>query len=259
MNTSAEDILSKPQPQPDERVPYGTDPNQFIEVRLPHATGPHRAVFNIHGGFWRAKYDLVHAGHLCEALRQAGLATFNLEYRRVGNPGGGWPGTFADIRAAYRFIQQRSKTFHLNPDQLVVMGHSAGSQLALCLAAHEPSLQRVISLAGVVDLKKAFELHLSNDAVAEFMGGPPDRVPEHYAEADPMEEQLPHTTKQWLIHGTIDDIVPLQFSRDYVSQKTAKGESAVLVEIPQAGHFDLINPNSEAFKQVKATVLSAEN
>lgn len=259
MNASAEDILSKPQPQPDERVPYGTDPNQFIEVRLPHAAGPHRALINIHGGFWRAKYDLVHAGHLCESLRQAGLATFNLEYRRVGNPGGGWPGTFADIRAAYRFIRQQSKTFHLNPAQLVIMGHSAGSQLALCLVAHEPSLQRVISLAGVVDLKKAFALHLSNDAVAEFMGGPPDKVPEHYAEADPMEEQLPHATKQWLIHGTSDDIVPVQFSRDYVSQKTAKGESAVLVEIPQAGHFDLINPNSEAFKQVKATVLSAEN
>lgn len=257
MNAFAEDILSKPQPSPDERVAYGSDPNQFIEVRLPHATGPHRAVINIHGGFWRAKYDLVHAGHLCDALRQAGLATFNLEYRRVGNSGGGWPGTFADIRAAYRFIQQQSKTFHLNLDRFVIMGHSAGSQLALCLAAHEPSLQRVISLAGVVDLKKAFALHLSNDAVAEFMGGPPDKVPEHYAEADPMEEHLPHATKQWLIHGTSDEIVPVQFSRDYVSQKKAKGESTVLVEIPQAGHFDLINPNSDAFKQVKTTVLSS--
>jgi acetyl esterase/lipase len=259
MNASAEDILSKPQPSPDQRVAYGSDPNQFIEVRLPRATGPHRALINIHGGFWRAKYDLVHAGHLCEALRQAGLASFNLEYRRVGNPGGGWPGTFADIRAAYRFIQQQSKTFHLNPDQFVIMGHSAGSQLALCLAAHEPSLQRVISLAGVVDLKKAFALHLSNDAVVEFMGGPPDKVPEHYAEADPMEEHFPQATKQWLIHGTSDDIVPVQFSRDYVSQKKVKAESAVLVEIPQAGHFDLINPDSDAFKQVKATALSAAN
>lgn len=257
MNASAEDILSKPQPQPDERVAYATGPNQFMEVRLPHATGPHRALINIHGGFWRAKYDLVHAGHLCEALRQAGLATFNLEYRRVGNSGGGWPGTFADIRAAYRFIQQKSKTFQLDVDRLVVMGHSAGSQLALCLAAHEPSLQGVISLAGVVDLRKAFTLHLSNDAVVEFMGGAPDKVPEHFAEADPMEEKLPQATKQWLIHGTIDDIVPVQFSRDYVSQKKAKGENAMLVEIPHAGHFDLINPNSDAFKKVKATVLSA--
>ncbi len=257
MEASADDILSTPQPHPDERLVYGPDPNQFIEVRLPKTKGPHRVLINIHGGFWRAKYDLVHAGHLCEALRQAGLATFNFEYRRVGNPGGGWPGTFADIRAAYRLIQQQAKHLHLNLDQLAVMGHSAGGQLALCLAAHESSLRRVIALAGVVDLKKAFALHLSNDAVFEFMGGAPDKVPEHYVEADPMEEQMAHSTRQWLIHGRSDEIVPVQFSRDYVTQKKAKGEDAVLVEIPEAGHFDLIDPNSLAFKQVKATVFAA--
>lgn len=257
MDASADDILNRPQPHPDKRFAYGADPHQFIDVRLPNTKGPHRVLINIHGGFWRAKYDLVHAGHLCEALRHEGLATFNLEYRRVGNPGGGWPGTFADIRAAYRLIQQKEKHFHLNLDQLVVTGHSAGGQLALCLAAHEPSLRRVIALAGVVDLKKAFALHLSNDAVSEFMGGAPDKVPEHYTEADPMEEQMPKATTQWLIHGTSDEIVPVQFSRDYVTQKKAKGENVVLVEIPQAGHFDLINPNSLAFKQVKASIFSA--
>jgi pimeloyl-ACP methyl ester carboxylesterase len=82
-------------------------------------------------------------------------------------------------------------------------------------------------------------------------------VPEHYAEADPMEEQIPHATKQWLIHGTSDEVVPAQLSRDYVTQKKGKGEDVVLVEIPNAGHFDLINPNSDAFKQVKANVLTA--
>ena len=259
MDSSDEDILSKPQPPPDERVAYGTDPNQFIEVRLPHTKGPHRVVVNIHGGFWRAKYDLGHAGHLCEALRLAGLATFNVEYRRVGNSGGGWPGTFADIRAAYRFIRQPSKHLRLDPDRFVIMGHSAGGQLALCLAAHEPSLQRVIALAGVVDLRKGFDLHLSNDAVAEFMGGAPDKVSDHYVEADPMEEKIARPAKQWLIHGTKDEVVPVQFSRDYVARKKAQGESAELIEIPQSGHFDLINPNSEAFKQVKSAVLTAEN
>ena len=97
----AEDILSQPPPAPDERVAYGTDPNQFLEVRSPHGKGPYPALLNIHGGFWRAKYDLAHTGHLCEAVRAAGVATFNIEYRRVGNAGGGWPGTFDDIRAAY--------------------------------------------------------------------------------------------------------------------------------------------------------------
>jgi acetyl esterase/lipase len=255
-SVSAEDILSHPQPPPDQRVTYGTDPNQFLEVRLPRAKGPHSVLLNIHGGFWRAKYDLAHTGQLCEALRAAGVATFNIEYRRVGNAGGGWPGTFEDIRSAYRLVQQEHSRFHLNLSRLVVMGHSAGGQLALCLAAHETSLQRAISLAGVVDLRKAFTLHLSHDAVAEFLGGKPDAVPEHYQEADPMEFSIRHA-RQWLVHGSDDDTVPPQFSRNYVMQKKKAGESAELLEIPHAGHFDLIDPTSEAFGQVRSTVLTA--
>jgi acetyl esterase/lipase len=253
---SAEDILSKPQPPPDERVAYGSDPNQFLEARLPSAKGPHSVLLNIHGGFWRSKYDRAHTGHLCEALRRAGIATFNIEYRRVGNEGGGWPGTFADIRSAYRFIQQEYSRFHLDLDRLAVMGHSAGGQLALCLAAHETSVGRVISLAGVVDLKKAFALHLSNDAVAEFLGGKPDAVPEHYREADPTELSILHA-RQWLIHGKEDDTVPPEFSRDYVIQKKKAGESVELLEIPHSSHFELIDPASDAFEQVRSTALAA--
>ena len=148
---------------------YGSDPNQFLEVRLPPDKGPHPVLLNIHGGFWRAKYGLAHAGHLCEALRQAGVATFNVEYRRIGNDGGGWPGTFADIRSAYSYVRQEYSRFHLDLKRLAVMGHSAGGQLALCLAAHESSLRQAISLAGVVDLKQAYTLHLSKDAVVEFI------------------------------------------------------------------------------------------
>ena len=254
---SAEDILRQPQPPPDERVAYGADPNQFLEVRLPRTKGPHSVLMNIHGGYWRAKYDLAHAGHLCQALRAAGVATFNTEYRRVGNAGGGWPGTFEDIRAAYRFVQQEHSRFHLDLGRLVVMGHSAGGQLALYLAAHETSLRRAISLAGVVDLKKAFALHLSQDAVAEFLGGKPDAVPgKHYREADPMQLSIPQA-RQWLLHGREDDTVPPEFSREYVMQKKKTGEPVQLLEIPHAGHFDLIDPASEAFKQVTSTVLTA--
>ncbi|MFY9561893.1 MAG: prolyl oligopeptidase family serine peptidase [Terriglobales bacterium] len=253
---SAEDILTQPPPPPDQRVAYGSDPNQFLEVRLPRGQGPYAVLLNIHGGYWRAKYDLAHAGHLCEALRGVGVATLNAEYRRVGNDGGGWPGTFADIRSAYRFVHQESPRFHLDLKRLAVMGHSAGGQLALCLAAHEDSLRQAISLAGVVDLKKAFTLHLSNDAVVEYLGGKPSDVPEHYREADPMELSIPRA-RQRLLHGADDDTVPPAFSREYVEQKKKRGEQVQLVEIAHAGHFDLIDPGSEAFKRVKATVLSA--
>jgi acetyl esterase/lipase len=184
------------------------------------------------------------------------VATFNAEYRRVGNPGGGWPGTFEDIRSACRFVQQEHSRFHLDLDRLVVMGHSAGGQLALCLAAHETSVRHAISLAGVIDLKKGYALHLSNDAVAEFLGGNPDAVPEHYREADPMELRITHA-RQWLLHGKDDDTVTPAFSRDYVMQKKKAGEAVELLEVPNAGHFELIDPASEAFKQVTSTVLTA--
>lgn len=253
---SAEDILSLPAPPADQRVAYGTDPNQFMDVRVPQGKGPFPVVLNIHGGYWRAKYDLAHAGHLCEALRMAGVGTFNVEFRRVGNEGGGWPGTFADIRSAYRYVRQAHTKFKLDLKRVAVMGHSAGGQLALCLAAHEHSLGRAISLAGVVDLQKAFSLHLSHDAVVEFLGGKPSEVPEHYREADPMELKIGHA-RQWLLHGTEDDTVPVAFSRDYVAMKRKARESVELVEVAKAGHFDFIDPRSEGFRQVKAAVMAA--
>ncbi len=111
-------------------------------------------------------------------------------------------------------------------------------------------------MAGVVDLKKAYALHLSHDAVKEFLGGKPDAVPDHYREADPMELKIPRA-RQWLLYGTPDDIVPPELSRAYVTQKKQAGEAAELLEIRHAGHFDLIDPAAEAFKQVRSTALGA--
>lgn len=258
----SEDVLSR-QPRPaDARVAYGPDPNQFIDFRWP-ANKDHSprqtfpVVMNIHGGFWRSKYDLEHAGHLCAALTATGLATANLEYRRVGNEGGAWPGTFEDIRSAYQFLVQHASEHRLDPKRIVVMGHSAGGQLALCLAAHEPAVSRVVSLAGVVDLRRCYELHLSHDAVVEFLRGTPGEVPDHYREADPMQLSITHA-RQWLIHGSSDGTVPPAFSRDYLTAKrqhaNPKKEDVHLRVLDGADHFDLIDPLSAAWKEVEPTV-----
>jgi acetyl esterase/lipase len=252
---SSEDILQVPPPPADAHIAYGTDPNQFGEIRLPKSKGPFPLVMNIHGGFWRAKYGLAHAGHLCAALTAKGLATWNVEYRRAGNPGGGWPGTFEDIRNAYRFVSQLAKRYSLDTAKVLGIGHSAGGQLVLCLAAHEPSLKRVVSLAGVVDLQQAWELHLSDNAVVEFLGGKLSEVSEHYREADPMQLSVPHSTAQWLIHGAKDDIVPAYFSRNYAQEKKQRGEDVHYLEISTAGHFDLIDPRSNAWPRVENTVM----
>ena len=251
-----EDILSRQPPPADVRLTYGSDPNQFLDLRLPKEKSkqPYMLVINIHGGFWRAKYNLDHAGHLCAALTANGVATANLEYRRVGNQGGAWPGTFEDVRSAYKFLLQSAAKHNFDPQRIVVMGHSAGGQLALCLAAHEPRVTRVVSLAGVVDLRRAYELHLSNDAVVEFLRGTPNEVSDHYREANPMQLSIPHA-RQWLIHGSADDTVPPEFSRDYVSTKKKQKEDVHLIEIQGADHFDLIDPQSKAWAQVQRTVI----
>jgi pimeloyl-ACP methyl ester carboxylesterase len=128
----------------------------------------------------------------------------------------------------------------------------------MCLAAHESSVTGVVSLAGVLDLKRAYELHLSKDAVSEFLGGTPSEVPDHYREADPMRLSMPQA-RQCVVQGTRDDIVPPDFARSYAASKkkdTGKHREDVrLLEISGAGHFDMIDPRSAAWKVIEKTVL----
>jgi len=230
-------------------VAYGSDANQFIDLRMPKASGAYPLAICIHGGYWRARYDLEYLGHLGAALKAKGVATANVEYRRVGNAGGGWPGTFEDIRAAYQFLLQNAQRYGFDTRRVIVLGHSAGGQLALCLAARESGLAGAVSLAGVVDLQQAYDLHLSNDAVVEFLGGKPAEVPEHYREADPMK--LAIRARQWLVHGARDEIVPPALSKNYVDAKVNNKEDARLVAIAGAGHFDVVDPRSAAWAEVE--------
>jgi acetyl esterase/lipase len=253
--TSEDDILNLPAPQPDARVSYGSDRNQFIDLRFAKGQAPHSLAIVIHGGYWRALYDLAYAGHICAVLTAKGIVTANVEYRRVGNTGGGWPGTFADVRSAYQFLVQNAARYGLDTGRVAAIGHSAGAQLALCLAARETGIQSVISLAGVIDLQRAYELHLSNDAVVEFLGGRPAQVEDHYREADPMKLKI--VTRQWIVHGSVDEIVPPSFSRDYATAKQKQKENVQLVEISGAGHFDIVDPRSAAWKKVEKVVTEA--
>ena len=251
--TLGDDILSLAPPKADVRVGYGRDRNQFMDLRMAKGKGPHPLAICIHGGFWRAKYDLEYLGHLCAASTAKEVTTANLEYRRVGNAGGGWPGTFEDIRAGYQFLLQNARRYEFDASRVIVLGHSAGGQLAFCLAAHEPGVKAAISLAGLVDLQRTYELHLSNDAVVEFLGGKPAEVVDHYREADPMK--LAIHARQWLVHGGMDDIVPPSFSKDYVGAKAK--EDAKLVAIAGAGHFEIVDPRSGVWGEVERVVVEA--
>jgi acetyl esterase/lipase len=249
--TQSEDILYTKPPAADLRLTYGTDPNHFVDVRIPGGNKLHPIVFFIHGGYWRSQYDLTYAGHLCHALKAEGIASWNVEYRRVGNPGGGWPGSFEDIRRAFRALQEYPQ--HQRPafdlERLCVAGHSAGGQLALTLAAFEKSVKRAFSLAGVLDLRRGWELHLSGDAVAKFLGGSPSEVPDHYREASPAERAIPQATQK-LIHGTYDGAVPYEISRSYAERKKKAGEDVELITPDKVGHFEIVDPGSAVWPKV---------
>jgi dipeptidyl aminopeptidase/acylaminoacyl peptidase len=215
---------------------------------MPAGKGPHPAVVFIHGGFWKAAYDLAHAGHLCAALTAAGAATWNLEYRRIGNPGGGWPGTLEDAVAGVSHV---SKLARLDSNRVVVAGHSAGGHLALYAAAKNPiRLRGVVSLAGVADLRRAWDLRLSNGIVGTLLGGSPEQVPERYKAASPIE-MLPITTPQRLVHGTKDSVVPFEMSKRFA--KASK--NAKLIPLEGAGHFELIDPQSREWPAVRESIL----
>lgn len=250
---TADSILSRKPPAADERIAYGSDPNQFGDLRLPKRGAPLPLVVNIHGGFWQSRYDLNHAGHLCAALTDRGIATWNIEYRRVGQAGGGWPGTMQDVSAAFRFTSKLVTRYKLDAARTVVMGHSAGGHLALCLAASAPNVRGVVALAAVSDVRRGWELNLGDGAVAGFLGGSPSEVPEHYAEASPIE--LAIRVPQYIIHGAQDEIVPVEMSRSYVKRKAERGEQVKLVEIAGAGHFELIDPLTAAWQKVRSSVL----
>ena len=114
-------------------IPYGEHPSQYGILRLPEGTGPFPVAVMIHGGNWQMMYGLECIELAAQDLAKRGLATWNIEYRRVGERGGGWPGTFVDAAAAVRFLRPLAKKYPLDLKRVVLLGHSAGGQLAAML------------------------------------------------------------------------------------------------------------------------------
>ncbi|MBA2564173.1 MAG: alpha/beta hydrolase [Gemmatimonadetes bacterium] len=250
-----------------ERLAYGEDHLQFGHLYLPEGAGPHPVAIVIHGGCWLAEYDLGHISHLAAALAGAGVAAWSLEYRRVGDPGGGWPGTFEDVARGADHLRELADTHPLDPDRVVAIGHSAGGHLALWLGsraygASEGSrrsgnpirLRGVVSLAGITDLGRAVSEEVCGDAAGQLLGGAPARVPERYRRSSPLD-LLPLGLPQRLIHGARDEIVPLAMVEDYRAAATRAGDDVRLVVAADAAHFELIAPWSEVWPDVREAVM----
>jgi len=263
----SDSILTRTPPPADARVAYGSDSLHFADLRLPTGDGPFPAVVVIHGGYWRSRYTLDHSGHLCTALTALGFATWSIEYRRVGNPGGGWPGTFHDVAAGAAALFAHADRLGIDPERIVVTGHSAGGQLASWLASVgniDPAspiraaplpFRAVAPLAGVLDLVEGVGMGLGNGAIPDFLGGGPEEFPDRYAAASPVAlapSPVPHV----LIHGEEDETVPIAISERYRDATTAAGGEVRLIPIPGAGHFEVIDPESAAWRVVAETIRS---
>ncbi|GAA4577931.1 alpha/beta hydrolase [Micromonospora coerulea] len=253
-------VLTRPAPTPDATVAYGDHPEQVADLRRPAGDGPARPlVVVVHGGFWRAEYDRSHTGPMAAALAALGHPVAQIEYRRTGQPDGGWPHTLTDVLAgvaALPGLAAAALPGRVAPVPPVLVGHSAGGHLALYVAAQAPgTVSGVLALAPVADLAEAYRLDLDAGAVAALLGGGPAEFPDRYAAANP-SALVPIGVRSVVMHGTLDRQVPVAMSRSWVAAARAAGSPATLIELPECEHFGLIAPDSAAWPRVVAALRS---
>jgi acetyl esterase/lipase len=242
-----------------ETLRYGPLPDQVVDLTFPATPGRPPLVVLLHGGFWRVAYDRLHVRVVADALTAHGYAVANVEYRRVGG-GGGWPTTFTDVAAAVDAVEP-ALAERVDLDAVAYVGHSAGGHLALWAALRDrlpadapgraerpPRVRGVVALAPAADLVAVDRLGLSRGAAAELLGGGPTAVPERFAATDPGLLGAP-AARTVLVHGRLDDTVPIEVSRGY-RDRTGVG----LVELPGTGHFELVDPSSAAWPVVVETL-----
>lgn len=260
------DYMARP-PAAGFRFTYGTAPEQYGDLRVPTGNALHPVVVVVHGGWWRSAYNLEYAGHLAAALTNDGFATWNIEYRRVGSPNGGYPALLRDVSAAVSKLTQLAPAHALDLNRIVITGHSAGGHIGAWLAAKQthaqldifgPSLPVIgaVPVAGALDLALCSELNVTDSAgvpVHDFLGGTPAAMPDRYALASPAQ-LLPIRIPTICVHGDEDANVPLAISERYVELARAAGDDARLIVLPGVDHFSPFNPDTKAGEVVREAV-----
>jgi acetyl esterase/lipase len=257
----------------DARLSYGPDALHFGDLRLPRGTGPHPVAVVLHGGCWVTGFaDLQNTAALSDALREAGVATWNLEYRRADYPGGGWPGTFLDVAAGLDDLRRLAGDFRLDLERVCAIGHSAGGHLALWSAARPRlpvdsplwtenplPIRGVVALGAPGDLRRFIRRAVSvcdGPVVTRLMGGSPEEVPERYRQGSP-SELLPIGAKQIFVTGAYDWVVPPEEAEAYVSVARERGDCVEHILVPDVGHHEYNVPGSSAWSTVRNAVFSA--
>ena len=267
------DLLGRPRLAPDAAIAYGDDAFQKVEVWLPAGEGPFPTVLMVHGGCWTTSIaDRRLMNWIADDLRKEGIAVWNIDYRGVDRPGGGYPGTFLDAAMAADALMANAGRFQLDTDDIVAVGHSAGGHLALWLAArpklpassalhtaHPLPIAHVISLGGLPDLEATAaspDNGCGTDVVAKLVGEPSASHPDIYADTS-VPRLLPIGVPQDLVNGHEDRIVPMRLATSYVAQAEAAGDTAILHIVPATGHVELVAPETAAWAETKRLIRRA--
>ena len=246
---------------PTATIRYGADDLRSGTLRLPAGPGPFPVAVMVHGGCWTAGYD-TRSGiePLAAALAARGIATWNIEYRQVGEPGAGWPGSFHDVADGIDHLPALAKRYRLDLKRVVVIGHSAGAHLALWLASRPrlgPEWRPKLSPAAVVAIDGPGTLApfvgvdkevCGKPVIVPFMGGTPAERPAAYAAASPMDHQ-PLGVRQYLVLGELGDLM-----KPYVAAAQAGGDKVAVLTPPGADHFDVVTPGTPTGDAVVAWI-----
>lgn len=264
------DLTSRRRPQADATISYGPDDYQKIDLWRPAGRGPHPVVVMVHGGCWQTKIaDRTLMDWIADDLRKAGVAVWNIDYRGVDRPGGGYPGTFADAAKAADQLTVDAAKYGLDLNRVVAVGHSAGGHLALWLAgrsrlpANSPlhdarplRIRHVVSLGGLPDLEATAaspDNGCGTQVIARLVGT---------GRADPYADTsvprlLPLGVPQTLVNGREDRIIPHRMATDFVARATKAGDAVALITVPRTGHVELVAPDTSAWKDTKRVILLA--
>lgn len=264
------DVDTLPSRAPDAVVSYGSDSLQLGELRLPKGRGPFPLVVVIHGGCWtRGFATRQNTAAVASALADDGMATWNVEYRQAGDPGGGWPNSYLDIAAAVDYARTLATRYPIDTNHVVVIGHSAGAHLALWAAArHTLPANSVVRGGSPLRVRAAVAIDGPGDlaglvgrdaqicgkpVIAPFMGGAPSDVPARYAEGSPLA-RLPFGTAQYLVSATV---LTADEAAAYKAAATRAGDQVTLLDAPEGGHFGVIAPGTRFWPPVAAFIRQA--
>ena len=269
---SLADYLALSGPAPSATFAYGGAPSQFAELFRPAGAGPFPVVVLVHGGCWTIEYGgITQMRNVAGALAAQGIAVWNVEYRRVDEAGGGYPGTYQDINAALDKLAAEAPRHQLDTSRIVAMGHSAGGQLVQWIAGrskigaasplYHPNpvpVRQVISLGGLADLRneKALIAASCGRSTAQLAGEPSAARPDVFADTS-AAELMPNGSRTWLVTGALDTISPPRAAHDYARRARAAGDHAEVIILPGASHYDEIAASSPAWKLVLPLIRQA--